>query len=66
MTQEPEDAIRDKTSETLNKDDLVNSLQWMDSVLKKAGLNDAAKFGLLLLAVILIPDLVQFKIYRGA
>lgn len=44
-------------------DDLVKYPQSMDSVFKKAGFNDAAKYGLLRQAVILIPDLAQFVTY---
>lgn len=66
MTKKLEDAITDETSAMLNNGGFVKLLQSMESALKTAGFNDAAKFGLLRQAVMLIPDLAQFSIYRGA
>lgn len=65
-SQEPEDGIRDSTSVTFKNDYLVKPLQSMYSVFKNEGFNDAAKYLLLRQEVILIPDLAQFVIFRGA
>lgn len=46
--------------------DLRKRLQFMDIVFKKAVLNDAAKFGLLMQEVMNILELDQLQMYRGA
>lgn len=63
--EEPQDVICEATDAVLDPNDLLLSMNRLDSVYSRAGFNDEAKFGFLRVAVMKIPAVATFAMYRG-
>lgn len=64
--EEPQDVILRATVATLDPSSLLESLERLDGLYARAGFNNEAKFGFLRRAVIKIPQVASFAMYRVA
>lgn len=63
---EPQDIIREATEVSVNKKDLMASLNHLDSLYSLASLKDEARFRFLRIVVTKIPELATLAMYRVA
>ena len=64
--EDPAEVIRQAMDASLSAEDLAKTVNMADELYNKAGFNDEAKFGMLRSAVMRIPDLAAFAVYRSA